>query len=281
MSYDAETRSGANNVSLPENLSRIFGAQDGRIVESDEQAQNARTGASPGESRLHTALAPSFGNPAEIILETDNQLKTMIAATLRKLEEVPEDEVKYSLIRTWERIISVFMQNPVLELTDKSAAEKRTNHFKSKGHNFFRIKKELSKPIAQEFHHQFTEFIDDQDVFDLESISGIFATTGVLLEHFKDMVANVQEKKARAVDVGVLRYPSPENPYLKVYHIQLNAWSKCSSNGINAAYSMQCFKLNHIVMDNLMHQTKMKPRDLTNFDSDNISNAAVDQLFEN
>lgn len=37
---------------------------------------------------------------------------------------------------------------------------------------------------------------------------------------------NTQERMLQ--DVGVLRYPDPHNPYIKVYRLQLRAWRHCN-----------------------------------------------------
>lgn len=59
---------------------------------------------------LHLDLAPSYGSlNSEAIKKMDDELKIMIAGTMKDLGKVPQNE------RNWDKVISVFMQNPLLE----------------------------------------------------------------------------------------------------------------------------------------------------------------------
>ncbi|KAF8454702.1 hypothetical protein BGX38DRAFT_1089291, partial [Terfezia claveryi] len=45
------------------------------------------------------------------------------------------------------------------------------------------------------------------------------------------VVYNKEEHRKKVLDIGVLRYPDITHPYIKVYRIQLEAWSLCERIG--------------------------------------------------
>jgi hypothetical protein len=95
---------------------------------------------------LHLGLAPSYGElTSSSMKELDDQLKIMIAGTMRALATVPAQQ------RTWEKILEVMMQNPLLEpdASGISRAEKlvkdETNFFKVDGSPDPHVVREVNK----------------------------------------------------------------------------------------------------------------------------------------
>jgi hypothetical protein len=83
---------------------------------------------------LHLGLAPSFGElTSSNIKDLDDELKIMIAATMRLLATVPVQQ------RSFEKMLELMIQNPLLEpeASGVSRAEKlvkeETNVFKVDG----------------------------------------------------------------------------------------------------------------------------------------------------
>jgi hypothetical protein len=62
---------------------------------------------------------------------------------------------------------------------------------------------------------------------------------------FFSALGKIEEHKSHVLDVGILRYPDLDNPYFKVYRIELEARSTCyrglalerNSNGISGSKS--------------------------------------------
>ena len=40
-------------------------------------------------------------------------------------------------------------------------------------------------------------------------------------------IGKVEEHSKDILDIGILRYPDLNNPFFKIYRLQLKAWSKC------------------------------------------------------
>jgi len=196
----------------------------------------------------------------------DEELKIVIAATNRQLEKVPAEE------RTWEKILSIFMQSPVLEPMDTSLSNiDRADKLLKHERNYFHVAREHSDGVAREVLAWFTKLIGDEDVmksikFDIDVLADVVATTGAAIDSFLTFFVKFEHHEKTVVDIGVLRYPDSENPYFKVYRIQLTAWSDCrrilyrgkDANGITGEYNMRRFKPRSSRIDGLKDEIKKK-----------------------
>ncbi|KAJ7827804.1 hypothetical protein B0H13DRAFT_2680337 [Mycena leptocephala] len=221
-------------VHLAPKLAGIFGAQHGKtgvapsfgnIVQNFGLSKSDVQG-STSDDFLHTGLAPSFGTlTRESIKGMDEQLKIMIAGTHRELEKVPAKD------RSWDKVISVFMQNPLIEPVETLTANiVRADKLIKVGSNFFKVERQYDDGVVREVHSWFTKLIADEDVLnstkiDINVFAGIVATTGAAIDSFGAFFAKNEHHEKTVVDIGVLRYPDMDHPYFKVYRIKLTAWS--------------------------------------------------------
>jgi hypothetical protein len=81
---------------------------------------------------LHLGLAPSFGElTSTSIKDLDDELKIMIAATMRLLATVPVQQ------RTWEKMLELMIQNPLLE--PEASGISRAERLVKEETNFFKL----------------------------------------------------------------------------------------------------------------------------------------------
>ena len=94
----------------------------------------------------------------------------------------------------------------------------------------------------------------------------IVACTGATVDSFESFFGKHEYHERTVVDIGVLRFPDLDHPYVKLYRIQLKAWSDCSrvlfvqddKNGITGEYNCERFKPRESVMSGLREETREK-----------------------
>jgi hypothetical protein len=67
----------------------------------------------------------------------------------------------------------------------------------------------------------FNNLINDEDILrttaiDIEAMAAIVAKTGAVLNSFRSAMSSKKEIRKTVVDIGVLRYPEPGQPYFNV-----------------------------------------------------------------
>lgn len=94
---------------------------------------------------LHLGLAPSYGTlTSESVKAMDEQLKVMIAGTMRTLKALPADQ------RSWENVLSKMMQNPLLQAEEAGKEVARTDRIIKHGTNVFKFDGSPDAAIVKE-----------------------------------------------------------------------------------------------------------------------------------
>ncbi|XP_024537194.1 uncharacterized protein LOC112348596 [Selaginella moellendorffii] len=216
------------------------------------------------EDYLHTNLTPSFGGlNAETVKKMDEVLKVCIAGTTDLLAKVPPKE------RTWEKVNSMFMQNPLVEPMGDGIS--RADKFLNKSSNDFKFDRSPDAVIVRAVQTWFVNLIADEDVLkstkiDIEVLGRIVAQSGAAINSFKTFFANDEHHEKTIIDIRVLMYPDIQNPYFKVYRIKLFAWSDSyrilyhqeDSNGITGEFTFRKFKPRKEVIENMNPDAKKK-----------------------
>ncbi|KAF4622191.1 hypothetical protein D9613_009427 [Agrocybe pediades] len=246
-------------------LAKVFGDKKaiGDIVKNfDFSKMDVRE--STREDHLHMGLAPSYGPEGELKSEAiklmDKHLKIMIAGTMKSLEAVPPKE------RTWEKILAIMMQNPLLEPEVETTA--RVDKLIKNGHNVFKFDGSPDAAIVKEATW-FTKLISDEDVLkstkiDIKVLANIVAQTGATVDCFASLISKTERHEKTIVDIGVLRFPDQDRPHFQLYRIQLHAWSQSKrvvmvqddSNGITGEYFSRNFRPRKSVIDGLKPETQ-------------------------
>ncbi|KAK0751426.1 hypothetical protein B0T18DRAFT_68282 [Schizothecium vesticola] len=195
---------------------------------------------------LQCDLAPSFGSLNKTtIKELDDELKVMIAATLKQLAKVQE--------RSWQDVLATMSQNALME--PEGAQVARADKLVKEGTNEFKSDGTSQAGIVREVHTWFTNLIKDEDVmmstkFDIEVLGKIVALTGATIDNLRSLFARDDYYERAVVDIAVLRFPDVEQPYFKLYRIKLTAWldstrilfHQVDKSGINGEYHCRKFK---------------------------------------
>ncbi|KAJ6620954.1 hypothetical protein B0H10DRAFT_1875405 [Mycena sp. CBHHK59/15] len=214
---------------------------------------------------LHEGLAPSFGGlNSESIKLMDDKLKIMIAGTMRVLSKIPPPQ------RSWDKVIETMMQNTLLEPVGSDNIN-RVDKFIKEGTNVFKFDGSPDTTIMREVETWFTNLINDEDVLkstkiDINVVGAIVAQTGATIDAIETLIYKSESHEKTLVDIGVLRFPDIDNPYFKVYHIKLVAWSQSQrilmvqndTNGITGVYNCRKFKPRASVINGMKKEVKQK-----------------------
>ncbi|KAJ3571450.1 hypothetical protein NP233_g3746 [Leucocoprinus birnbaumii] len=214
---------------------------------------------------LHVGLAPSYGKlDKESVKKMDEQLKVIISGTMRSLEKKRAD-VKRAL--TWDEVMSVMMQNSLLEPAD-GKVDRADKMIKPSKLNAFKFDGSPNDTIVKEVQSWFTRFISDQDVLDATKIDikvmgEIVAKTGATVTNFETFFYKEEHHEKTLIDIGILRFPDIDHPYFKVYRIKVTAWSASArflflqedQSGITGEFNARNFRPRESVIRGLKKET--------------------------
>ncbi|XP_036359892.1 uncharacterized protein LOC115212730 isoform X4 [Octopus sinensis] len=173
----------------------------------------------------HCDLAQSYGNLTHTIFEEmDNELKVMIGASKISLDrlhkEANEREVKF------EEYVATLTQNPFLETAEDGAFFNQD----FQGFESFGISTGgYDRAIAEQARSWFINLVQDKDILDsskieIEDFVNIVSASGAAVECFATLFYKKIRVERRVVDLGVVRYPDLENPFLKMYQLKIAAY---------------------------------------------------------
>lgn len=111
----------------------------------------------------------------------------------------------------------------------------------------------------------------DEDVIratriDIGRLANMVAETGASVDSVEAFFSRVDNEEKTMVEIGVLRYPDIDNPFFKVYRIQLNAWRNCTrvlfaqvdTNGITGTFTSRKFAPRESVLQVMKPAVKEK-----------------------
>lgn len=209
------------------------------------------------ENPVHFDLAASFGGlKSESVRLMDEELKVMISGTLRSFNNDPQSR------SSWENIMATLMSNPLIEEIPGSRVHRQDGHREDGSHTF--------EHRVNEFRRWFNGFINDGDVLqdtriDTNELGRLIATTGARLQNILDVIAREEYVERNVIDIGILRFPDIDKPYIKVYHIRLKVWRYShrvliffnkNSNGVDGIFDKVHFRPRASTMANISPRIK-------------------------
>lgn len=237
--------------------------KDGKINLANSFVTDVTADAIP----VHCKLAASFGTlTKDSVKLMDEKLLILIAGTIRELQKIPSNEL------SWDKVISIFSQNSLMERVGNSEINKTDKLIKDYGTSAFKFDGSPDAAIVKEVKSWFINLLgNDQDVvhdtkIDIDMLAKIVASSGALVDSFEALFYKKEYLEKTIVDIGILRFPDFENPFVKVYRIKLTAWSDCSrvffmqedKNGITGEFNSVKYKPRESVIAELKQETKKK-----------------------
>jgi len=194
----------------------------------------------------------------------DEALKVIISGTLHTLARIPKDE------RTWGTIMEAVRQNGLFE----AAPEDEMTRVKSlirEGHHTFKFDGSPEPATVREVEAWFDELISDHEIrqateIDINVVAKIVAQTGAAVTGILNLFTKGEYHEQTIVDIGVLRFPDPSHPFIKLYRIQLKAWSHCNRvlatqldrNGITGDFHSHILRPHKELINKLAPETLRK-----------------------
>ncbi|KAI0039878.1 hypothetical protein FA95DRAFT_969147 [Auriscalpium vulgare] len=217
---------------------------------------------------LHLDLAPSLGTlTKDSMIMMDDKLKVLIAGMMRELAKL-----KLVTNLSWEQVVSVCMQDPLMEPFDEPISKK--DNFTKEGKHAFKFDGSPDPAIVQEVSAWFKKLINDDDVLksttindeNIEFMGRIVAQTGATIDDFLSFFHKDERHEQTMVDIGVLRFPEIQRPFFQVYRIKLVAFSssertlawQSDHNGITGEYNSRKFKPREYIIKDLLPEVKAK-----------------------
>ncbi|KAK4160224.1 hypothetical protein QBC43DRAFT_347478 [Cladorrhinum sp. PSN259] len=198
---------------------------------------------------LHTDLAPSYRKlNGETWKKLDDKLKIAVTGTLKELGKVKD--------KSWKNVVASMMKSPLLQPDPNPQNEfNRANKLINESSADFKCDGSPDAVIISEVKTWFTQLIQDLDFLastriDTDVLAKIVAQSGAIIDSFEAFFAKKERHEKTLLDIGALRFPDLETPYLKLYRIQLSAWSDSSrvpfhqdnKNGITGEFNSRVFR---------------------------------------
>jgi histone acetyltransferase (RNA polymerase elongator complex component) len=219
------------------------------IYDVNEMNRRLQTYDRNGNSPVHCNLAITYGNlTAASVMAMDKNLKAMVVASLNAFARDP------SLKNSWNGVITTMRNNPLIEEIPNQSVHKEDG-YRIDETNVFKFDGSPEQHKIDQFRRWFIGFINDNDVqrdtrIDLTALANIVAQTGATIESFETFFHRREYHERNVIDVGIIRFPDLERPYMKVYRIQLKVWSDSTRtlmvqydrNGVKGVFDSAMFR---------------------------------------
>jgi hypothetical protein len=185
-----------------------------------------------GSMFTYTSILPK-GEWKKNIQLMDTNLKLILAITATELKNI----VGKSKIPDWKDIVSSIQQNILFEkCEDTSKYGIRT--YSRDSFNFLKFDGEPDENTIKEVTDWFIEVLQDIDP-ELINISGVFqnetfktlasivSSTGSHVSSISTAIRRSDYEELTIADVGLIRYPSFNNPKTKIFRMRIKSWRNC------------------------------------------------------
>ena len=216
-----------------------------------------------------STLAASFPSlDKKSVKIMDDYLKSTITLSVNSLRELSLEDA------TWENVKKVFSQNAALEPIYGSEKNRTDSLIKNRGTSWFKFDGSPDPIIVAEVKEWFKKLVNDPYVMkatkiaedpktaedpnnNIDFLSKLVAASGALVESFETFFYKKELKHKTVMDLGVIRFPDLDNPFITVYRIKLEAWNDCTrtlfvqedKSGIAGEFNVIKYKPRKSVLD--------------------------------
>ena len=186
--------------------------------------------------RSTAQITPRDREDAEAIIQMDTNLKIILAMTAAELNKIVERKVP-----EWADIVSTMKQNVLFEEAeyDKEHNQYAIHTYKRNSTDFFKFNGDPDDDTVQSIKNWFIN--DVLDTFDpemkevtgvlkddtFEKLARIVASTGASVNSLSGIIRRADYEDYTVADIGLIRYPSNENPKARIYRLKINCWRHC------------------------------------------------------
>nr|POE49185.1 hypothetical protein CFP56_32335 [Quercus suber] len=197
------------------------------------------------EDYVNTSVAPAFGSlTSESLQHLDEELKILALEATRAIHAVPV------ALRSWDRIVEALTANQAIRRVSNDIH--RSDTYKNVDSGLFRGDG-VNEGVKRQVYSWFVNLIGDDDVLqvtriDIDAFGHIVAVHGQEINDPAEIFYRSKSQDRTIMDIGLLRYPDPDHPHMKLYRIQLHAWARsegvlCWSEDTNGIDCSKCHLL--------------------------------------
>jgi len=169
---------------------------------------------------IHESTALSIGDN-ELLKKIDAEMKLAMLEAVKEVKKVQAENDGYV---SWKRLQQIFDGNemyfPVVE------EDKQRYDSLLKNEVFCKFDGETNKKSMEEAEKLMRKVVNDQHIWDSlkinrETIKSVFGSEGIWVKKFKDLFVRNKKSAHIAIDIGVVRFPRPEDPFFKLYRLRV------------------------------------------------------------
>ena len=229
---------------------------------------------------IHDKIAKEFDgdNLSDWVQKLDNHMVTACTMAVRDLKLwLKEHGADYL---TWDKVESIFNNCDYIVKDDASA--KRINDIKIYDEvNWFRFdgspdecrKREIITWFKDLFNKEGEQAVLDNSVIvqegTLDRLASIAAETGAAVKDPASLFVATDKRSDKVMEIGVIRFPRREDPYIKLFRLEIFAFFKSSrilvgqrdQAGFEIEYNSVQFKPNKRVVDGIAEEFVEKARE--------------------
>jgi hypothetical protein len=220
-----------------------------------EDYDRLMTAGTPVRCNLAVKFTPTDGRPlSSHVQEMDRYLKAMLVGTLRAFNRNPQST------NNWESVMSTMLNNPLLEEEERYRVHREERK---------EIEMKSSTEIdADKMRLWYFNFLNDFDVFSDTTTTvskladmNVYTRAKARLEasgvnSFVTLFRRDETVETEVIDLGIIRFPDANHPYIKIYRIQVRVWSDATRilffrrmrHGLYAIFDSARFKPREAVM---------------------------------
>jgi hypothetical protein len=167
------------------------------------------------------------------IRQMDTNLKIVLAMTVEKLKQM----VGESKVPEWNDIVSTMKQNILFEKCENSSRY-GIRTFERDSLNFFKVCGGPDESTIKDIKEWFVDVLEavDPELKQLtgilkdntfENLANIVASTGSSVNSISTMIRRSDYEEFTLADIGLIRYPSYQNPKAKIFRLKIKSWRRC------------------------------------------------------
>jgi hypothetical protein len=181
----------------------------------------------------YSSIAPSSMRLHKDNKMIDKNLKIILAMTVIELQKI----VGKTKVPEWGDIVSIMSQNALFEKCGESSRHGIRTYTHERD-EWFKSNYKPDQGTVDKIKIWFTKEIDDIDP-ELKKLTGVLkndiftnlativATTGAESQDIATMIMHSNNVEVTLADVGLIRYPSYENPKVKIFRLKIKSWRNC------------------------------------------------------
>lgn len=190
------------------------------------------------EVYIQTKIAKEFGDgttQSEWVKALDKEMSVASFYAVRALKTAHNEGKDL----TWDFVVSLMNNADGLTQVPNSHKKVYDTFCASEGTNWFKFDGSATKTKINKIKSWFKKTVTETDpkVYEnsmivqngvLDRLAKIASETGAKVEDFESLFSSHDERADKVLEIGIIRFPTKEDPYVKLFRMQIFAWFSSS-----------------------------------------------------